>query len=368
MIESVRPWLLTGLVALIAGCGADRPGGTEDDYVHRVSAQPASASDGYEIERRFPGLISPRQMTALGLEFGGRLDHIAVDEGDRVESGQVLARLDTRLLTDERDRLDAQREDLAARLALARRNLQRAESLRADGFTSERDLDELATAVTTLESQSREVTAALAANQSRLDKAVLIAPFGGTVSKRLEDEGAVVGAGAPIFMLLEASGYEARVGVPVRLLPQLTVGDGVQLEVHGRPSHGVVIAIGTDVTRSTLTVPVRIALDPAVRAVAGDQAALVAQEREQVPGFWLPATAITDGLRGLWNVYALVAGEQDDRYIVEARDVHVAWSDQERIYVTGALADEELVMTGGLHRVVPGQHVRLRIDERIASQ
>ena len=364
----LRTCALTVATLWLAGCDAEIADADSGEYVHRVVAAPLVASAGYDIERRFAGIVSPRQSSSLGFELAGQLASLSVDEGDLVRKGDALATLDTRLLEDERQRLEAQREDAASRLALAKRNLERARALRPDGFTTERDIDQLETEVSTLSAQIDQIKAARQSNSTRLEKSRLVAPFDATISRRHKDEGAVVATGEPVFTLLESQGLEVRVGVPVRMLAQLETGAAVTIEIHGVPAPGYILALGNDVTRATLTVPVRVALPDTVRAVAGDQASILLVETETQPGFWLPATAITDGLRGLWNVYALVPAEEPDRFLVEARDVRVNHANAEQVYVSGAVTEDELVMTGGLHRVVPGQVVRLAIEEAVAQQ
>ncbi|MEO1405990.1 MAG: biotin/lipoyl-binding protein, partial [Pseudomonadota bacterium] len=48
------------------------------------------------LEERFSGIVQPRRTSQLGFASGGRIARIAVDVGDRVANGQLLARLDTR--------------------------------------------------------------------------------------------------------------------------------------------------------------------------------------------------------------------------------------------------------------------------------
>ena len=79
---------------------------------------------------------------------------------------------------------------------------------------------------------------------------------------------------------------------------------------------------------------------------------------EQGPGTWLPFAAITEGLRGLWVIYALVPAEGGG-YRIEARDVEVLYAAEDRVFVRGAIADGELLVGAGLQRVAPGQTVRL---------
>jgi hypothetical protein len=76
--------------------------------------------NGFEVDRRFAGQVEATQETGIAFETGGTVTEILVDEGDVVAAGEALARLDTRLLIAERNRLLASRRALDAQRELAR--------------------------------------------------------------------------------------------------------------------------------------------------------------------------------------------------------------------------------------------------------
>jgi RND family efflux transporter MFP subunit len=356
---------LTGLVAAVAlvGCSADAGiESTEAGYFHLARGSQLVAAAGFEVPREFAGLVAPRQSTELAFERAGELAEIRVDEGDTVAAGQVLAELDTRLLQSQKDDLLAQRLDLEAQLELNAANRQRADELLTRGFTADQRIDELETERRSLSARLDRLAAELDANSTRLEQSRLVAPFAGAISRRLADRGAVVSPGTPILTVLEDLGMEARVGVPVRMLDQIEVGKEYPVRIRGQRIPATVLAVGSDVTRATLTVPVRLALPEGHGTVAGDQAYLVVGEAIEEQGFWVPMEALTDGMRGLWNVYVMVPGSgtpSEPLYTLESRDVRVMWADEQRAFVRGAIAAGELLVDGGLHRLVPGQRVRL---------
>ena len=65
----------------------------------------------------YPGLVTARRESELGFERGGRIDSIAVDVGDRVTVGQVLARLDTRALEAQIVAANAQTAEAQAQVS-----------------------------------------------------------------------------------------------------------------------------------------------------------------------------------------------------------------------------------------------------------
>lgn len=73
-------------------------------------------------------------------------------------------------------------------------------------------------------------------------------------------------------------------------------------------------------------------------------------------GFWIPATALTDGVRGTWNVYTL--GSEQGQKIIERRVVNVLFASNDSVYVQGSLRGGDEIVTSGLHKAVPGQPVQ----------
>jgi RND family efflux transporter MFP subunit len=358
-IHSLKPLPLLA-VFLLAGCIAQssEPVPAGPAYHHKVDTVIAEAQDRYQIPRRYTGIVTARQTAAVGFERAGKLINIAVDEGDRVTNGTLLAELDTELLQRERDEIVAQRKETAARLDLVEQNLKRINALVNKGHASVQQQDELISERKALAAALERLAAALAVNRTQLEKSRLTAPFDAIVSHRFADTGVVIASGTPVLRLLQQGAMEARIGLPAASVSLVDINEPVELQADGAPLTGRVLSIGSEVDVNTRTVPVRIALPADAGVVDGALIDLLLQEQIKHSGFWLPATSVTDGLRGLWNVYTLQATETPDLYRIETRDVQIDHADSNRVFVSGALNDGEAVIKAGLQRLVPGQIVR----------
>lgn len=211
------------LVPLLVACSPEPV--SQPTYHHRVEPLTVNRQDNYQVTRSFTGIVAAQQQAELGFELAGKLTRIPVDEGDHVSKGQVLAALDTALLARERDELKAQRQETEAQLTLVQQNLKRIDSLSEKGYASAQQQDELTSERQVLKATLERLSAALAANQTRFDKSLLRAPFDAIVSRRYVDVGTVVDAGTAVLRLLEDAPMEARIGLPVRLLGQVAVGE-----------------------------------------------------------------------------------------------------------------------------------------------
>ena len=370
----------------------------------------------YATPREYTGELVAGRSSVLGFERPGTVVSVWVDAGDRVVTGQPLARLDTRTLEAQRQQLTAQRaaaqaqlrelqagprrEDIAAaqatvaeieqQLALAKLQRDRRADLYTQGAISREEFDREAYNTSALENRLAQAQSQLselqtgtrieqldaqAAQVSQIeasirqldvdvDKSVLRAPFDGTVSDRAVDEGVVVASGQSVLSLVAAGPLEARVGVPPTVADTLTVGSELTVTVGDRSDPATVTALlpELDATSRTVTVVLQVA---AADLTVGQTVRLSLTETQSADGIWLPTTALVPGDRGLWSAYVLSKPESatldelpPNLYTVSRREVEVVHTEGDRALVRGTLQPGERAIAAGTHRIVPGQLVQ----------
>ena len=371
--------LVIAAIVVLSGC-SDSSGEVLEPqpYYHVADARTVVRQTSYSVPREFAGLAHARQSAELGFELSGKLTAVYVEEGEHVATDAVLAELDVELLNNTRAELQAQRQETTARLALSEANLARLKSLLNKGFSSAQQIDELQAERLALLAGIDRLDAALAANATRIRKSTLRAPFAGIIGRRYVDQGVVVNPGAPVLKLLQTGAMEARVGIPTRLLGLIAVGDTVDVRIGDSIVPAPIISIGADVNQATRTVAVRLRLPQSTRdsiqapiqapipIVDGDMVYLRLDEAVVGSGFWAPLTALSEGLRGLWNIYVLQPTADPNVYRILSRDVQISYIDSDRAYLSGALTDDELIVGAGVHRLVPGQLVRR--EDKLAAR
>lgn len=413
-------WLLIVPLALVPAVWLASSRSTPTETVEAAQVLPVettvlAASDSYTTRRAYTGELVARRSSDLGFERAGKAIALLVDEGDVVEAGAPLARLDVRDLEVQRQQLEAQRRqvlaqlqeletgprgediasaqaavsDLSNQLELARLQEQRRAELYEKGAVSREEWDErrfganaIADRLAQAQSQLAElqngtrqeqvaaqvaqvdqIDAQIEAIDVSLDKSVLLAPFSGEISQRAIDEGAVVSNGQTVVSLVENSAVEARVGVPVEVAQRLAVGESLPVSVGGRSYPATVTAKLPALEVNSQTVTVVLALEDGASVVMGETARLAIAQTQSTAGYWLPSTALIAGDRGLWSVYVLGDREQNG-YRASRRDVEVLYTeggaggDAERAFVRGLVEAGDRVITGGTHRIVAGQLVR----------
>ena len=219
--------------------------------------------------------------------------------------------------------------------------------------------------------RSDAAAAAAEARLRRIDidlaKSELRAPYAAAVVRRYADEGQVLAAGQPVLDVQEAAALEVRVSVTGDVVDLLTPGARVELDIGGRAAAATVAATIAERDRRTRAIEVILELEDGAPARPGDIAELGFARTIREPGFWVPLDALTEGARGVWNVLAVreagsdgsPIGDTGATHVLERRPVEIIYQEADRVFVRGALQDADVIVGGGLHRVVAGQGVRV---------
>ena len=326
------------------------------------------AATGYQVLRQFTGQVEAARSAAVGFELDGLVARVAVEEGERVAAGQLLATLDDARLRATRAERVAALAAAEARLALARITHRRIEGLVGRKHASAQELDQARENRHALRAELALAQARLDSIAVELDKTRLRAPFDAVVIRRRVDEGRVLSAGVPVLELQAIAAPEARVGITRRMAETLIPGQRYPVTINGRELFGVlraVLPLHDGRTRSVEAILVLDVTSPALRS--GDLVRLALARPVAAPGFWVPLDALTEGRRGTWSIYVLggalvstgEAGTRGDEGLqrIERRSVQLLHQQGDRAYVQGALEVGEALVEAGLHRVVPGQAV-----------
>lgn len=228
--------LLAGLIGTLLLYGL-----SDDDQALRY--QTAQARQGaLTVIVTATGTLQPVNQVEVGTEVSGTVAEVLVDYNDRVQAGQVLARLDTAQL-EARARQSAAALDLArARVAEAEatlvetdHRLQRVRELLRKGVSSEEDIDtaraaqaRASAALAIARAQVSQAEAQLDVDRTALDKALIRAPIDGIVLQREVEPGQTVAASlqTPVLFVLAENLAQAELHVAVDEADVGQVGEG----------------------------------------------------------------------------------------------------------------------------------------------
>lgn len=312
----------------------------------------------YTVLREYMGKVVAKQETLLSFEYAGRIDNIMVDAGDTVTQGQVLATQDTELLSIKLLELQAQIQQVNAQITLNKTNVKRIKSLINEGHASEQRFDELTAEQAILAAQFDGLQANLASLRYQINKAKLIAPYSGVIGERYAAQGNVVAAGSSAFQLIKQSQQEVSVGVPLEIASTLELQQVLSVTIGEQQFNAAIIAIGQQLNMSNRTVNVRLALEQHHERFNGQIARVAINQVITEPGYWVPMSAVTDGIRGQWNIYLADNTDDNDVFVVKAMTVRILHADHDNAYISRIANEPINIIASGLHRYVPKELIR----------
>lgn len=328
-----------------------------DAYYQSADIQTITPSTYYEASHEYIGKVSSKQFSSLSFEYGGKIEKVYVDSGDLVKKGQLLAEFNTELLKIKRQEIDASIRQLAAQAQLNKLNLARINELNAKGYSSKQTLDEL-------ETEKKVINADLSRQQAnkstviyQIAKSKLHAPFDAIVSSRFVAEGEIFNSNQIAFELIKNTHYEITVGVPVKVARDLSKGQKLEVTLEQEQLSAKILVIGKQVNQISRTVELRLAINEQSTFYNGQLAKIKITQKVEQAGFWLPISALTDGIRGQWNIFR-VQNTEKSLFKIIATTVEVKYSTLDAVYIAGLPQEQLQVILAGVHRYVPGQLVK----------
>ena len=350
---------LCSLVLLLAACSDPKPVAefTRPVRVTTVHFDQAVATANYS------GEVKVRHEPALAFQVPGKIAKRWVDVGMVVTPGQLLATLDPPDYRFNESSSAAQLQAAQAELSLARKDLQHATNLLEKDLTSQATVDRRRDAVHAAEARAAQAQAGLALSARKTAYAELRAEQGGVITSVEAEAGQVVTAGQTIFRLARTEEKEVVVNVPENHLGDLLKAKMIKVSLWAKPGFFYSAKVrevspGVDAMIRTFTAKVSI-LDADEDVRMGMTATVHVLRPEPRPVAWLPLTALTeqDGKTVVW-VY------DEASQTVHTQPVVLGGYEDENARVFDGIKTGDRVVTAGVHKLLPGQKVRLLNEPR----
>ncbi|KAB2319555.1 efflux RND transporter periplasmic adaptor subunit [Betaproteobacteria bacterium SCN1] len=341
-------------LALLAAC--DKTPAPPAPDVRPVRAEQVGI--GADVQPvRYAGEIRARHEADLAFRVGGRVRERSVETGSAVRAGQVIATLDP---SDYALAARAARSQLVAAEAearLAHEDLKRYTELREKNFIAQAELDRRSTAAAAADAQVRALRADAARQANQNSYTRLTAPHAGVVTAVMFEAGQVVAAGQPVVRLAQTGEREVRIDVPENALDALRGAKRLRVRLWAAPDKGYdgrLRELAPMADPATRTYAARVAIAGADEAVRLGMTASVEIEGGDAPALSIPQSALfkVNGQPQVWVVDAKAG-------TVVARAVALGVLAGERAAVSSGLVAGEWVVTAGVHKLAPGQRVRL---------
>lgn len=225
-------FLLASLI--IAGCEKKKKEAKQQARAFTVITGKASTRR-VEYVLNQVGTLEASQDVTLRSEIDGRIVDILFEEGQEVEKGQVLVRLDPARIQAEIRNLEARIHQIRIRLENKTRTLQRHRSLVKRGVVSQQQFEDLQSEIKEIKAQIIQAQADLARQKELLSYTEIRAPFYGITGARNFSLGHYLKTGDPIVTIVNLDPLEITFHVPEKFKSDLHIGQDVLLSVDAYP-------------------------------------------------------------------------------------------------------------------------------------
>ena len=349
----LRAAAIIALLPLLAACDAEAVSATAEPerpvQVQRV------AFDNENATREFVGVVRARYETDLGFRVAGKIVSRVVNVGDRVQAGDVVARLDPEDLKLQVESAKAELAAAASSLDQAASDLERFTSLKTQGWVSVADFDRKKATKDEAEGRLERAKRSLDLANNQLAYSDLKADADGVITATLAEPGQVVAIGQPVVRLAHRGEMEAVVALPETWLgearsAQATVALWSDPE---RRFKARLRELSPQADEATRTYAARFTIENPDDSVAlGMTATVTLSHSAEVAVAKLPLAAILNRGTGP-SVYVL-----DESGALELRPVRVSSFTEDTALVTSGISNGDRIVKLGVQKLDAGQKVR----------
>ena len=364
LVHRVRtPLALAALAALglAAGCRRDPDANAEQPTGSVTILGPESVVvlDSITLKSgpAISGTLTAEREARVRAQVAGTVIATYSEQGQRVTQGAVLARIDGQAVRDAY--FSAKSQVRSAQLAqeVAKRNLERSQTLARAGAIADRDLETATWNATNADAQLADAKARLASAEQELQYTTVRAPFAGVVSERSASAGDVLQTGGALYTIIDPASLRFDGTVPAEEVGRLERGAPVEFAVSGYPGkvfNGKIDRINPTADPATRQVRVYVAVpNPDQRLVAG----LYAEGRVGTAvrrAVVAPASAVDQ--RGVTPTVLRIRQGRVEQVTVQlgARD-----EADDRIELRAGVTAGDTLLLGNAAGVLPGAAVRV---------
>ncbi len=343
--------MLIGAAVLLSACGAESASAPALEPPVRPIKMHTVQGEGSTPVREYPGTVSAAETATLSFEVPGTVVDLPVQAGERVEAGQLIARLDG---TDAQSRLSSAR---ATRNA-ARSAYERAKSLYAQGIVSQQQLEARQREHEVAQSQLEQA-------QTQVGDTRITAPFDGRVAEKKVEINENVGPQQGVATVQDLSRMEVVIDVPEQSrMRRALESESLAVTFSMRPDRrfpATLKEITTTANPRTRTYEATLTVRPpedagilpgmTARAIVGGGPASGTDASGTIA---IPTSAVFSRSGETASVWAV----SDSSMTVTRQSVSLGTMRDSTVVVTSGLQAGDRIAATGVHQLSDGQSVR----------
>jgi|GEM_PF-1657661 len=353
-------------LSVLGGCGKKQVAATDVPIVKLATVEASGSLQPYT----YNGIVQASTQSNVSFKVDGNITNVFVKQGDLVKAGTIIATLDPTNYQLQLQSAQANLNQAKAQAQNAKSDVIRAQQLYAQGDASAASLDNATAQYQYAQSEVVSIQKKIGVLQNQLSYTQLAAPFTGTISVQLVDQGTNVGAGTPVFVMTSANtSYQVFVGVPIDTMQKIKVGQTVQIQNGSETFNGSIQSISNVPTGVGNTYQVKVNLvNPPQDVVIGMTLNVTFNVPNKVmanvsgSGFLVPLSSVTkvNSQTGVFGVDSISGSSNLKLHFIPV-DVQKAMSNG--YIVTGALQNNQPIVAAGTYSINDGQIVAPLVKE-----
>ncbi len=310
----------------------------------------------------FTGVIEAWKKINITPDIGGKIAKIHVEEGERVEKGQLLAEMDTRAIRLQLEQAEAALAVAEASYRDAQKNMERMKRLEKEDAVSDQEYEKIKLAFDLADAQLKQAKAALNLARYNLDVSLMKAPFSGVIASRNAEVGDVInpmmGGFSPtsgVLTLMDFSRVKIEIDVSHRDIVRIQKGQVARLRVTTFPDkffQGRVSIVNITANPITKKFRVEVMVDNpnlVLRPNTFGEVSLEVSTHENA--LVIPQKAVLE------NKYAF---RIKDNNRVERVDLTLGLQNSDQIEVVSGLKEGDLVVVEGNFGLEDGTEIEIK--------
>ena len=378
--SSERRWVLPAMfVAIIAaGGGTYRfwPQGQAPSSNRAAARAAIPVTVAIAARRDVPiyvsglGTVQASNTVKIASQVDGKLEQVIFTEGQHVEKGDLLAKIDPRPFQAALDQAKAKKDQDAALLVAAEKDLVRSQTLALKNYQSQQIVDQQQAKVDQLKASIAADQAAIETAQTQLDYTRIVAPIGGRIGIRLVDPGNLVRVADAITGLVAMRPAAVVSTLPARYLQDLREASArgpVEVTAFDQDNRrqlatGTLLLVDNAIDQATATVRLKAMFANEDEALWPGSFVNAHVRLETRPhAVVIPAAAVQRGPQGLFTWVVT------DGNVAQPRMIQVDATSGNLTIVTSGVAEGERVVTDGQYKLQINAPVSITSTQVAAS-
>ena len=292
------------------------------------------------------GNVDTKQNLIIYPEYSGVLTQVYVKSGQKVNKGQILARIDDGGLSNQLAQMETQ-------ATLAKTTFERQKNLWDKKIGSE---IQYLQAKTNYEAQMK----AVAQMKAQLGKTIVKAPFSGVIDEVITEKGQVVGPGQQLMRIVNLSDMYVSANVPESFIGKIKNGAIVDVEVKstGKTYKGKVRQIGNYINPNNRNFSIEVAVPNSDNLLRPNQVAVLKiEDYKKANAILVPESIVTENAVGEKIIYTVDTSGKEPKAI--KKTIVVGLTSGANIEVKSGLNKGEQIIIEGARSVQNGDVVEI---------